>query len=64
MAGDIFTMYRTNRSGVVIGGHTGFVIRYDAPARRIETIEGNTRDSVMLRTRSLTEVDGFIRLGR
>jgi hypothetical protein len=63
MAGDLFTMDRTDSSGNVVGGHTGFVIRYDKPSQLMETLEGNTSNAVLLRTRRLKEVDGLIRIG-
>jgi hypothetical protein len=66
LAGDILTMPRYEGVGPqrrLVGGHTGFVIRYDAPSRLLETVEGNTSDAVRLRTRTLASLDGFIRIG-
>jgi len=66
LAGDVFTMPRYQGSGPqrrLVGGHTGFVLRYDQPSGLLETVEGNTGDKVQMRSRSLTELDGFIRIG-
>jgi hypothetical protein len=66
MAGDIFAKPRYEGVGPqrrLVGGHTGFVVRYDAARQRVETVEGNTGDAVRLRTRSLASLDGFIRVG-
>jgi len=65
LAGDIFTKPRYEGSGPqrrLVGGHTGFVVRYDPASRVLETVEGNTGDQVQIRTRSLSELDGFIRV--
>lgn len=66
MAGDIFTMQRFEGTGAqrhLAGGHTGFVISYDPVSQSMETVEGNTGDAVKIRTRTLGELDGFIRVG-
>ncbi len=66
LAGDIFTKPRYEGVGPqrkLVGGHTGFVIRYDPASRLLETVEGNTGDKVQMRTRSLGDLDGFIRAG-
>lgn len=62
LAGDIFTMARTDAQGRIVGGHTGFVQGYDARGGRVRTVEGNSGDAVAERTRSVTALDGFIRL--
>lgn len=64
-AGDIFTMKRYQGSGHqrrLVGGHTGFVIRYDPVLAIFETVEGNNADRVVMGERTLSEVDGFIRI--
>jgi len=66
MAGDIFTKPRYEGRGPqrrLVGGHTGFVVDYDFISQVADTVEGNTGDEVKLRTRTLTELDGFIRIG-
>jgi hypothetical protein len=66
LAGDIFTKPRYEGVGPqrrLVGGHTGFVIRYDPASHLLETVEGNTGDRVQMRTRSLGDLDGFIRVG-
>lgn len=66
LAGDIFTKPRYEGSGPqrrLVGGHTGFVVRYDPASQLLETVEGNTSDRVQMRSRSLGELDGFIRIG-
>jgi hypothetical protein len=62
LPGDIFTMARTDRAGTAVGGHTGFVINYDAVAKRMKTVEGNVSDRVAERMRSVAEVDGYVRI--
>jgi len=66
LAGDIFTKPRYEGAGPqrrLVGGHTGFVLRYDPAGGILETVEGNTGDRVQMRTRALNEIDGFIRIG-
>ncbi len=66
LAGDIFTKPRYEGVGPqrrLVGGHTGFVVRYDPASQMLETVEGNTGDRVQMRTRSLNDLDGFIRVG-
>lgn len=60
--GDIFTMARHDKAGKLVGGHTGFVARYDRTGNAVETVEGNTSDRVQRGRRSLDQLDGFIRL--
>jgi len=62
LSGDIFTMPRHDRNGNLVGGHTGFVQSYDPEAASIQTVEGNTSQSVAERSRALASLDGFIRL--
>lgn len=66
LPGDIFTKPRYEGVGPqrrLVGGHTGFVVRYDAASQLVETVEGNTGDAVRSRTRDLASLDGFIRVG-
>ncbi|WP_420403987.1 CHAP domain-containing protein [Nisaea sp.] len=60
--GDIFLMARYDRTGKLVGGHTGFVTSHNPGNETFDTIEGNTSDRVDTRTRRLDTVDGFIRL--
>jgi len=61
-SGDIFTMARYDKKGKLVGGHTGFVDRYNAKTRYFTSIEGNSKDSVKSGRRSLSSIDGIIRL--
>lgn len=63
MAGDILTEPRYDSTGALVGGHTGMVVRFDRPSRLLETVEGNRSDAVVLGSRLLNELDGFIRIG-
>ncbi len=66
MIGDIFTMVRYEGRGAqrrLVGGHTGLIVRYDRASRLLETVEGNRDDAVVLWSRRLGELDGFIRIG-
>lgn len=60
--GDIFTKSRYDKAGKLVGGHTGFVQSYNPDNRTVRTVEGNVRDKVMELTRSLSSLDGFIRI--
>lgn len=59
--GDVFTMQRIS-NGTVVGGHTGFVIRYDKHLGMMETVEGNNQNAVRINSRNLSEIDGIIRV--
>lgn len=62
MPGDIFTKQRRDKQGRVVGGHTGFVLDYDPQARRMRTVEGNSKDKVRIGSQSMSAIDGVIRL--
>ena len=62
LAGDIFTMPRYDRTGKLVGGHTGFVVGYDPKSQRVRTVEGNAGDRVKEGSYALSVLDGFIRL--
>ena len=67
MTGDIFTKGRYEGKGPerhIVGGHTGFVLSYDPRRQTIHTVEGNSGDAVASHTRSINDLDGFIRVGK
>ncbi len=66
MDGDIFTKGRYEGRGPerhLVGGHTGFVLSYNSRHHTIHTVEGNSGDTVASHTRSINDLDGFIRVG-
>jgi Domain of unknown function (DUF4157)/CHAP domain len=66
MDGDIFTKGRYEGRGPerhLVGGHTGFVLSYNSRHKTIHTVEGNSGDTVASHTRSINDLDGFIRIG-
>jgi hypothetical protein len=67
MSGDIFTKGRYEGKGPerhLVGGHTGFVLSYNAQNQTIHTIEGNSGDAVASHNRKIGDLDGFIRVGK
>lgn len=60
--GDILTMPRYDKTGQLVGGHTGFIEAVSQDGSSIETVEGNVSDGVHRRRRSTSEIDGSIRL--
>jgi hypothetical protein len=62
LVGDIFTMARHDKTGKVVGGHTGFVESVSEDGRSVGTIEGNTSDKVARRRRSISTLDGYVRI--